>query len=173
MRAMSEIDVPLDSGDFGLLDRKVVEAMRRLPEHERFVRGLRSFVGFRQTGLEYERHERSAGATKYTLRKLLTLAIDGLVSFSAAPLMWILYAGGLTLLLSIILATAVAREIVFGGAPDGWRVTITMGLFFSAIQLLSMGIIGQYIRRMFWEVKGRPTYIVSDVRTSPRNRIAA
>jgi dolichol-phosphate mannosyltransferase len=161
LRAVSDLDIPLDSGDFCLMDRKVVDVLNHLPERMRFVRGLRTFVGFRQIGVSYPRAAREAGKPKYTFRALVRLALDGLISFSSAPLSFVTYlgfisAGSAFLLLAWLLADAWRHN----AAPPGWASATVVVLFMSAVQLLSLGIVGAYVRRIFLEVKGRPTYIV-------------
>jgi dolichol-phosphate mannosyltransferase len=160
-RAIGDLDIPLDSGDFCLMDRKVVEALKALPERRRFVRGLRTFVGFRQVGLVYERAAREAGAPKYTFRALLGLAIDGLVSFSSYPLRVVTYLGlaiaGMAALLMIwVFADAFSQQT----APRGWASILVVMLFMGSVQLICLGIIGEYIRLIFQETKRRPTYII-------------
>ena len=165
LRAISDIDIPLDSGDFCLMDRKVIDVLNHLPERLRFVRGLRTFVGFKQVGLCYERAAREAGEPKYTFRALVRLAVDGLVSFSGYPLRLVTYFGFFSAALAIGLSVWAFVDAVSNQAtPRGWASTIIVVLFMGAIQLLSLGIIGEYIRRIFLEAKGRPTYIVRDVR---------
>ncbi|WP_165253079.1 glycosyltransferase family 2 protein [Paludisphaera soli] len=168
--AVSDLEIPLDSGDFCLMDRKVVDVLTHLPERMRFVRGLRSFVGFRQVGLEYDRPARAAGSPKYTFGRLLALAVDGLVSFSGRPLRLATYLG----LTAIAVAAGLLLWIfldafAYGQSPAGWASTAVIVLFMGSVQLLSLGIIGEYIRLIFLETKGRPTYIVRD-RTPRRNR---
>jgi dolichol-phosphate mannosyltransferase len=171
LRATSDLDIPLDSGDFCLMDRKVVRALKALPERQRFVRGLRSFVGFRQVGLVYERDARHAGQPKYTFRKLVRLAVDGLVSFSGYPLTIVTYLGVLSLVLALALASWVCFDAWFGhSAPRGWASSIIVSLFMGGVQLVSLGIIAEYLRRIFLEVKGRPTYIVGRVTGSGRKQ---
>jgi dolichol-phosphate mannosyltransferase len=159
--AISELSIPLDSGDFCLMDRKVVEALKALPEHRRFVRGLRTFVGFRQVGLEYERSSREAGRPKYTLRALLGLAIDGLVSFSSYPLRLVTYLGLTTAFLALVLTIwALSDAIYRHSAPQGWASIVIVVLFMGSVQLVCLGITGEYIRLIFLETKQRPTYII-------------
>jgi dolichol-phosphate mannosyltransferase len=163
--AISDLDMPLDSGDFCLMDRRVVDVIRHLPERNRFLRGLRSFVGFRQIGLPYERAAREAGASKYGLEALVDLAVDGLVSFSGYPLRLVTRLG----LATITVAFALLGWVLFDAwvarsAPQGWASTIVVVLFLASVQLFSLGIIGEYIRLIFLEVKGRPTYIVGERR---------
>jgi polyisoprenyl-phosphate glycosyltransferase len=165
LKAISDLDIPLDSGDFCLMDRRVVDVLRHMPERMRFVRGLRSFVGFRQVGLAYERAAREAGTPKYNFRALVGLAVDGLVSFSSYPLRLVTRIGVATILLSLILLCWVVGDTLFSqGGPRGWASTIVVVLFMSSVQLLSLGIIGEYIRLIFLEVKQRPTYIVQSAR---------
>jgi dolichol-phosphate mannosyltransferase len=165
LRAISDIDIPLDSGDFCLMDRKVVNVLNHLPEQLRFVRGLRTFVGFKQVGHRYERASRPAGEPKYTFRALVRLAVDGLVSFSGYPLRLVTYFGFFAAALTMGLSVWVIVDALSNQAtPRGWASTMIVVLFMGSIQLISLGIIGEYIRRIFLEAKGRPTYIVRDVR---------
>lgn len=164
LRAISDLEIPLDSGDFCLMDRKVVEALKGLPENIRFVRGLRSYVGFRQVGVCYERVAREAGQSKYTFRKLMGLALDGLISFSSYPLHLATYLGLTTAALTVLLTIWVFTDAICNhGAPEGWASTMVVVLFTSAIQLVSLGIMGEYVRRIFLECKGRSTYIVREI----------
>jgi polyisoprenyl-phosphate glycosyltransferase len=165
LRAISDIDIPLDSGDFCLMDRKVVDVLKHLPERQRFVRGLRTFVGFKQVGHCYERAAREAGQPKYTFSALVHLAVDGLVSFSGYPLRLVTYFGFVTALLGMGLSVwAFVDALSNQATPRGWASTMIVVLFMGSIQLISLGIIGEYIRRIFLEIKGRPTYIIRDVR---------
>ncbi len=164
--AISDLDIPLDSGDFGLMDRRVVEVIRHLPERMRFLRGLRTFVGFRQIGLPYDRSARGAGSSKYDLGALIELAIDGLVSFSGYPLRLVTRLGLATIVTAFGLLGWVLVDAWFRhSAPQGWASTIVVVLFLASVQLFSLGIIGEYIRLIFLEVKGRPTYIIEERRT--------
>jgi dolichol-phosphate mannosyltransferase len=162
LAATSELDIPLDSGDFGLMDRRVVDAMRTLPERRRFVRGLRTFVGFRQEGLEYERAARGSGQPKYTLRALVRLAVDGLVSFSGVPLRLVTYLGLASAAVALLLTAWVLVDAFYSRtAPAGWASTSLIVLFLGSVQLIGLGILGEYIRLIFLEVKGRPTYVLA------------
>lgn len=171
-RWLASIDVPLDSGDFALMDRRVVEVMNALPEKNRFVRGLRSWSGFRQTGVAYERQSRAAGETKYSFRKLVGLAFDGIVNFSTAPLSLIFGMGVATAFLALAAAAAyLAWRIVdipilgyTPGQAPGFTTLILVILFFSGVQLISIGILGEYLGRIYQETKMRPTYVVKEVR---------
>jgi polyisoprenyl-phosphate glycosyltransferase len=165
LRAVSDIDIPLDSGDFCLMDRIVVDAIKKMSERQRFVRGLRSFAGYRQTGVRYERAARHAGQPKYTFRSLVRLAVDGLIGFSAFPLALIMYIGLGTMGLGLVTGGWLAVEgIVKLQAPAGWAITLWAVLMVGGLNLLSLGIIGQYVRRIFLETKGRPTYIIGSLR---------
>lgn len=162
LNAISDIDIPLDSGDFCLMDRRVVDVLKHLPERMRFVRGLRSFVGFRQVGLAYERAHRESGLPKYTMRGLIGLAVDGLISFSSYPLRLATRVGLATICVTLILLVWVCVDAFYSRtAPRGWASTIVVVLFMGSVQLFSIGILGEYIRLIFLEVKQRPTYIVS------------
>jgi dolichol-phosphate mannosyltransferase len=164
LHAISDLDIPLDSGDFCLMDRKVVDVLKHLPERIRFVRGLRTFVGFRQAGVRYERAAREAGKPKYSFRALMGLATDGLISFSSYPLHLVTYLGFAAAVLSAILTVWVLVDAISNAStPRGWASTIVVVLFMSAIQLISLGIMGEYVRRIFIECKGRPTYIVDSI----------
>lgn len=163
LRGISDLEIPLDSGDFCLMDRTVVAAMERLPERQRFVRGLRCFVGFRQLGLRYERAARNAGEPKYTFRALVRLAMDGLVNFSGFPLNLIAYlAAALLAVAAPATLWAALASLAEGTAPAGWVIATLALLWCSGLQLLSLAIVGEYVRRIFVETKGRPTYIIDE-----------
>ena len=165
LAAISDLNIPLDSGDFCLMDRRVVDALNALPERARFVRGLRTFVGFRQVGLEYERDARGAGRSKYRFTALLRLAIDGLVSFSAYPLRLVTLFGALTAACAMaVLAWVLFDATVGGSGPRGWASLGAIILLMGSAQLICLGIIGEYVRLIFLESKGRPTYIVESHR---------
>jgi dolichol-phosphate mannosyltransferase len=164
-RAISDIDIPLDSGDFCLMDRRVVEALARLPERQRFVRGLRSFVGFRQTAVRYERAARNAGKPKYTFGALVRLAVDGLVGFSGLPLNLVSYLGIAMAALAIVGTVWLTAACLFSHeGPAGWASAILVVLYTSSVQLVGLGILSEYIRRIFLETKARPTYVVRELR---------
>lgn len=165
-----DFSIPLDSGDFSLMDKRVVKVLRNMPERNRFVRGLRAWCGFKQIGLEYERSERLAGETKYPFRKLLKLAFDGVFSFSTIPLTMASYFGlavsGLALIGAIFtllqkLFSEVFTKAGLGPVP-GYATTLISILFLGGIQLIFLGIIGSYLSRIYDEVKGRPHWIVKE-----------
>lgn len=163
LQLVSNIDIPLDSGDFCLMDRQVVDQIKSLPEKHRFLRGLRSWIGFRQVALHYEREERYAGKTKYTLRKLVRLALDGILSFSSFPLRLATYSGLVTSLAGCIYLTYTIGHYLRGGvAPPGWTSLIVLVLLIGGVQLILLGAIGEYIARIYDETKRRPNYIVRE-----------
>jgi dolichol-phosphate mannosyltransferase len=168
LRLVGDLEIPLDSGDFCLMDRRVIDALGRLPEQARFVRGLRSYVGFRQVGLEYERAARAAGRPKYRIGDLMRLSIDGLVSFSSHPLRLAGYVGLATAGLAVVLLFWVLYDaFVNHTAPRGWASLCVIVLFIGAMQMLFMGIIGEYIRLIFVETKRRPSYIIGEYKARP------
>ena len=166
---ISDLKIPLDSGDFCLMDRSAVDLLNALPERGRFVRGLRTWVGLRQTGVAYERHARAAGVPQLKLRHLVKLAMDGLVSFSSAPLRFVTRLGMCTAAAAVllggwVLAVSVHKWVsVDDQTPRGWASTACLILLMSSVQLLSLGVIGEYLARIFQEVKGRPTFLIARV----------
>jgi polyisoprenyl-phosphate glycosyltransferase len=165
MGAIAELDIPLDSGDFCVMDRSAVDLLNSLPEKQRFVRGLRTWVGLKQVGVEYERDARAAGVPQYTFRKLLKLAADGLVSFSGVPLRMVTRLGVLCAVLSFMFLVWVLIDGYFKITrfERGWPSLASLILFVGSIQMMSMGIIGEYLGRIFLEVKGRPTYMIGSI----------
>lgn len=179
LHLLANIDIPLDSGDFSLLDRGVVQRLRQLPERTRFLRGLRSWIGLRQTGIDYARPARHSGQSKYSLAGLFKLAFDGIVSFSTLPLKAALFlgllvsaAGFLGILLLVYLRLLHAFDL------PGWTSLMVVVLFLGGIQLTTIGIVGEYIARIYEEVKFRPLYLVesrvgfpvADASVSPEER---
>jgi dolichol-phosphate mannosyltransferase len=161
---ITDVDIPLDTGDFRLMDRKVVEAMRRMRERNRFIRGMTSWVGFRQTGVRYVRQERYAGETHYPFRKMFRFALDAITSFSYAPLQLATYLGFVIAGLSAIAALLVVFARLFMGTNPfyGQATTLVTVLFLGGVQLITLGIIGEYLGRIYDEVKGRPLYLVRE-----------
>ena len=155
--------VPLDTGDFGLMSRRVVEELRRTREAHRFLRGLRTWVGFRQAGIAAPRDSRRGGVSKYTFRRLLRLALDGVFAFSVVPLRAASAAGCLTLLASLAFtAYAVYVRLAEGRAPQGFTALIAVIVFLAGAQLLFLGVIGEYVGRVYEEVKHRPLYVIRE-----------
>lgn len=160
----ANIHIPLDAGDFALMDRRVVDVINAMPEHNRFIRGLRGWAGFRQVGVTYERQMRRAGTPGYTFRKLTRLALDGLMSFSAVPLRLSGWLGILAAFLGFCyLAYALIGYFLGIEIPRGWTSTIVIVLFLGGVQLMVLGILGDYIGRIFDEVKNRPHYVPQTV----------
>lgn len=161
LNKLSSVPIPVDTGDFRLIDRKVVEALRKMPEQNRFVRGMVSWVGFKQIPIEYEREERLAGETKYPLHKMIKFALDGIVSFSSKPLKMVQYMGLMTLLSAIAIFLLASLGKILGLADiSAWVPIAAMVMFMGGIQLMAFGIMGEYIARIYDENKGRPLYIV-------------
>ena len=188
LSSLSRHDIPLDSGDFCLMDRTVVDLINQMPEKNRFVRGLRAWAGFQQTGVEYERRERAEGESKYTLAKLTKLAIDGIFSFSTAPLRLATFFG---LLVSAVAFLGIGFTITqrlfsdwfaqFGLAPvPGYATIVISVLFIGGVQLVCLGLVGEYVGRIYDETKRRPAWIVqeekgweeSPVDSSPSHRLS-
>lgn len=163
LKKLANINIPLDSGDFCVMNRRMVKAINSLPERNRFVRGLRSWVGFKQMGLEYARDARSAGESKYTLGKLFKLAFDGIFSFSYVPLQFMFYLGIFALILSIVGSLFAVYFRFFTPYYDrvpGFATTIILVMFMGGLNLFSIGLLGEYMRRIYDETKQRPQYIV-------------
>lgn len=170
IKRLTKVSIPVDTGDFRLMSRRVVAALKRSPERHRFLRGMVSWVGYNQTGVEYDRDERRSGVTKYPLPKMLRFAIDGITSFSDVPLRFASYLGFISSLVAFIYALLVIGFKLFSLNPPaytkGWASTIVAVLFLGGVQLISLGILGEYIGRIYDEVKGRPLYLISDVERS-------
>ena len=164
LRRIATIEIPLDSGDFCIMDRRVVDLLISMPERNRFVRGIRSWVGLNQSGLPVERQARSAGKPKYTFARLLLLALDGLISFSYLPLRTITMLGFSISLLSIFAAVFYAvTRLVTGLGPPGFATLVVAVFFLAGVQLITMGVIGEYVGHIFEEVKQRPLYVVRKI----------
>ena len=161
MKLFSYLDVPLDSGDFCLMDNKVVRQIKAMPERNRFVRGLRTWVGYKQVGLEIPRGARYFGKPKYTTSKLFKLALDGLISFSFVPLRLMTITGFMVSSLSFLMIILIIyQKLIRNVSPQGWSSTAILILFLGGIQLICLGIIGEYLARIFDEVKQRPLYVL-------------
>jgi dolichol-phosphate mannosyltransferase len=165
LRRLADIDIPPDTGDFCLMDRKVVDVLNSMPERNRYIRGLRAWVGLQQTSVCFERDPRFAGEVKYTFRKSLSLAANGLVSFSKVPLRLSTYLGLLAAAAAVLMAVLVLYwRIHSPHSPLTGLATIMIAMFFlGAVQLVSIGILGEYVGRIYEEVKGRPLYVLSEV----------
>jgi len=162
--SMSPVRIPENVGDFRLVDRRAIEVLRQLPERNRFMKGLFAWVGFNAVGVPYERPARAAGASKFNLWRLWNFALDGVVSFSTAPLRAWFYVGVVIAAIAVLYALfIVTRVLIFGIDTPGYASLLIAVLLMGAIQLLSLGIIGEYLGRLFLEVKGRPIYVIEGV----------
>ena len=159
---LSDVDIPKDTGDFRLVDRKVVDTLNSLPEHNKFLRGLWSWLGYKQYAFEYERKERFAGETKYPLKKMLKLASDGIISFSSKPLKLVGLLGAFSIMVSVFILIYALISFAFklNNLSAGWTSLMVAITFFAGVQLLSLWIISEYIGRIYDETKGRPQYII-------------
>jgi glycosyltransferase involved in cell wall biosynthesis len=161
LKQIANIDIPLDCGDFSFISRRVVNILNDMPEESRFLRGIRSWVGFKQIGIEYHREGRLAGSSKYSLKKLFKLGLDGIYNFSEFPIKFISFIGISAIALSVIYFTVtLVKKIVYDLVPTGFTATVFLIIFFAGIQLVSINILGQYILRIFFQVKNRPLFIV-------------
>jgi dolichol-phosphate mannosyltransferase len=163
LHAVSTIEIPMEAGNFSLLDRKVVEVLRAMPERNRYISGLRAWAGFKQIGLEYDRGARFAGKPQMSFRRLMELALDGIFSFSKAPLRIAIYVGVFSALVAFFGGLYVLSEKLFTDkAILGWASTIVSVTFLGGLVLMTLGIIGEYIGRIYDEVKHRPMYVVRE-----------
>jgi len=163
LNALSDVEIPKDTGDFRLVDRKVVDVINSLPEHNKFLRGLFSWVGYNQYAFEYERKERFAGKTKYPLKKMLKLATDGIIGFSTKPLKMLGGIGILSIIISFIILIYSLLSFAFewNNITAGWTSIMVTVTFFAGVQLLSLWIMSEYIGRIYDETKKRPQYIIN------------
>ena len=162
--SMTDVKLPVDVGDFRLIDRKVCDAMKCLPERSRYVRGLVSWVGFKQTSVEYKREKRFAGETKYPLKKMIKLAGDGIFSFSYKPLKLATFVGMVIwALIFVYLIIVLIQRFVKNDVSSGWASSMAVSLFFNGVMLIVLGIMGEYVGRIYEEVKARPLYIVGEL----------
>jgi polyisoprenyl-phosphate glycosyltransferase len=161
---ITSVNIPLDTGDFRLMDRKVVEAIKQMPERNRFLRGMVSWVGFKQTGVHYKRQPRFAGETKFSVRKMTRFALDAITSFSYFPLQLATYLGFTIAALSALMIVLVILLRLFSPSEPllGQATTLVAVLFLGGVQLISLGIIGEYLGRIYDEVKGRPLYLIGE-----------
>lgn len=165
LRQLADVDIPADTGDFCLMDRQVVDLLNSMPERNRYIRGLRAWIGFRQTAVKFERDPRFAGEVKYTFKKSLALAINSLVSFSKIPLRLSTYLGLFSALIALLMALLVLYwRLQQPDSPVTGLATILIAVFFlGSVQLISVGILGEYIGRIYEEVKGRPAYTIAEI----------
>lgn len=163
LNVMSDINIPKDTGDFRLIDCKVADVFKQMTERNRFVRGMMSWIGFRQTYIEYVRNERFAGETKYPLKKMMRFASDGIIAFSTKPLRMVMTLGLISVLISIaVLIYSVIVKFIGQDIQTGWASLMVAITFFSGVQLLGLSIVSQYIARIYDESKNRPIYVVKE-----------
>lgn len=164
MNSISKIDLPLDSGDFGMISRKALNYLNQMPEQNRYIRGMRTWIGFKQLGVEYERSARFAGTTKYSWKKLFELAYSGIFNFSTFPIKFITRLGIVTIIISLIYLTYVVIEkFWFDAVPTGFTTLIFSIVMFSGVQLISLGIIGEYVLRIYQQSQNRPLFIIDKI----------
>jgi hypothetical protein len=161
---ISSIQIPENAGDYRLMDARVVETVKLLPERSRFMKGLFAWVGFKSVGVPYVRPPRAAGETKFNFWKLWNFALDGIIGFSTAPLRIWMYIGAVIAVLSALYAAyIVAETLIFGRDTPGYPSLMVSILFFGSVQMISVGVLGEYIARLFAEVKQRPIYVVDEI----------
>jgi polyisoprenyl-phosphate glycosyltransferase len=163
LNRLSDVEIPRDTGDFRLMTRRVLTELNAMPESHRFIRGMVSWIGFKQTALLYDRNERFAGETHYPLKKMLSFALDAITSFSVVPLRLASFTGALVSGFSVLAAIAVGISYLMGATVDGWASLAVLILLIGGTQLLFMGVIGEYIGRIYSESKKRPLYIIDEV----------
>lgn len=163
LKSISYIDIPLDSGDFALISRRVVNIMNKMPEESRYLRGMRTWVGFKQIGVEYERSERQAGESKYSFSMLFKLAYNGIFNFSEFPIKFVSRLGGLTVIVALIyFISVVIKKFFYQEVIEGFTSLLFMIILFSGVQLIALGVIGEYVLRVFFQSKNRPLFIVKE-----------
>ena len=164
MRSISYINIPLDSGDFSLISRRVADVLNQMPEESRYIRGMRSWIGFRQAGIEYDRDARQAGESKYSFKMLRNLAYNGIFNFSEYPIKLVTRLGMATFGLAILyLIQTLVKKYVYGDVPQGFTALLFVITLFSGVQLIALGMIGEYVLRIFFQAKGRPLYVIREV----------
>jgi polyisoprenyl-phosphate glycosyltransferase len=161
LRSISYVDIPLDSGDFSLMSRKVVNILNKMPEESRYIRGMRSWIGFKQIGVEYERNERMAGESKYSFKQLFNLAYNGIFNFSEFPIKFVTRLGFSAILMAIIyFIWVVIKKFYFQEVIEGFASLLFAIILFSGVQLIALGVIGEYVLRVFFQSKNRPLFIL-------------
>lgn len=164
LQKIASIDIPLDSGDFSLLSRRVVDVINSMPEESRYLRGMRSWVGFKQIGYKYSRPDRQAGNTQYSFRHLLRLAMNGIFNFSEFPIKFITFLGVSTMSIGVIyFIITLIKRFSSDYVPDGFTAIVFLIILFGGVQLISIGIIGEYLIRVFFQVKKRPLFIIKEL----------
>jgi polyisoprenyl-phosphate glycosyltransferase len=170
-KKISNFSIPIDSGDFSMLSRRVVDNINSMPEQSRYLRGMRAWVGFKQIGYEYDRDERQAGETKYSWGKLFELAFNGIFNFSDFPVKIITRLGFITVMFSLAyFAYNIYRKFAYDDVPQGFTATILAIILFSGVQMISLGLIGEYVLRIYNQVRNRPLFVVDKVIRNGKNQ---
>ncbi len=163
LKSISYIDMPLDSGDFALLSRRVADVMNKMPEESRYLRGMRTWIGFKQIGFEYERSERMAGESKYSFKQLFNLAYNGIFNFSEFPIKFMTRMGAVSICVALAyFAVVVVKKLFYADVIEGFTSLLFVVILFSGVQLIALGILGEYILRIFFQSKDRPLFIVKE-----------
>lgn len=163
LKSISYVDIPLDSGDFALISRRVADVLIKMPEESRYLRGMRSWVGFGQKGFEYERDERVAGESKYSFKMLFGLAYNGIFNFSEFPIKFMTRTGAVAISISLVyFVVTIVKKLFFTQVIEGFTALLFVIILFSGVQLLALGIIGEYVLRIFFQAKNRPLFIIKE-----------
>lgn len=161
LKKIANIDIPLDSGDFSFMSRRIVNVLNKMPEESRFIRGMRTWIGFKQIGIPYNRHERASGDSKYSFGKLVQLALNGIYNFSEFPIKFVTSLGFIAIISSIIyLASVIIKKLFFDQVIEGFTALLFVIILFGGIQLIAIGVLGEYILRIFFQSKNRPNFII-------------
>jgi dolichol-phosphate mannosyltransferase len=161
LKKIANIDIPLDSGDFSFMSRRVVDVLNNMPEESRFIRGMRTWIGFKQIGIAYDRQERASGDSKYSFSKLVQLAMNGIYNFSEFPIKFVTSLGGFAIISSVIyLISVVVKKMFFDQVIEGFTALLFVIILFGGIQLMAIGVLGEYILRIFFQSKSRPNFII-------------
>ena len=161
LKKVANIDIPLDSGDFSFISRRVVNVLNKMPEESRFIRGMRTWIGFKQIGIAYDRQERASGDSKYSFSKLVQLALNGIYNFSEFPIKFVTSLGGFAIVSSVIyLISVIVKKMFFDQVIEGFTALLFVIILFGGIQLMAIGVLGEYILRIFFQSKSRPNFII-------------
>ncbi len=161
LKKIANIDIPLDSGDFSFISRRVVNVLNKMPEESRFIRGMRTWIGFKQIGIAYDRQERASGDSKYSFSKLVQLALNGIYNFSEFPIKFVTSLGGIAIVSSVIyLISVIVKKMFFDQVIEGFTALLFVIILFGGIQLMAIGVLGEYILRIFFQSKSRPNFII-------------
>lgn len=161
LKKIANVDIPLDSGDFSFVSRRVVNVLNQMPEESRFIRGMRTWVGFKQIGISYDRQERAFGESKYSFSKLVQLALNGIYNFSEFPVKFVIALGSFAITASVIyLISVIIKKMFFHQVIEGFTALLFVIILFAGIQLIAIGVLGEYILRIFFQSKNRPNFII-------------